>query len=99
MRRTTDINHAFDFVRRSVDQSYRIRSYRHDGQCLGIWRVTETVNKKLTLVERTQSSRDRIAESNHSEQFVLRGINYRDCVRGLIRSVHTIATRACAVWS
>ena len=67
MRRTAHVNHAFNFVRRGVDQSDGIRSHRDNSQRLGIGRVTESVNKKLPFVERTQRSWYRIAKSYNTK--------------------------------
>ena len=93
MRRPADVNDAFNFVRRGVDQRDGIRSDRNDSQRLGIGRVTESVNKKLSFVERTQRAGHRIAKSYHAEQLVLGRINHRNRVRSLIGRVNAIVTR------
>ena len=79
-RRSTDVHDAFDFICRRIDQGYGIRSDGHYGEHLGIGRVSESMHKKLPLVERTQSSRHRIAESDYTEQLVFRRIDHRNRV-------------------
>src|SRR5437868_13617015 len=76
MRRATDINYAFHFIGCRVDERDRIRSNRYHGKGFGIRRITKSVNKKLSFVERTKRSRHWIAKSNHAEQLILRRVNY-----------------------
>src|SRR5947208_16619589 len=92
MRRTPHVNDAFDLIRCGIDQGDRIRSNRNDSQRLTVRRKTESVNKKLPFVERTQSSRHRVAKSYNTEQLVLSWIDYRNRVRRLIRGVNAVMT-------
>ena len=98
MWRSTDVHDAFDFVCRCIDQRYGIRSDRNDSQRLAVGRITESVNKKLSFVERTQRSRHRIAESDYTEQLVLGRINHRNRVRSLIGRVNAIVTGDWNIW-
>src|SRR4030095_1336936 len=93
MWRSTDVHDAYNFVCRRVNQSYRIRSDRNDSQRLAVGRITESVNKKLPLIERTQSSRHRVAKSYNTDQLVLGRINHRNRVRSLIGRVNAIVAR------
>src|SRR6476659_2488475 len=92
VRRSTDVHDAFNFICRCIDQSYRIGSDRHYSERLGIGRVSESMHKKLPLVERTQRSGHRIAESDYTEQFVLRRVDHSNRVRSLIGSVNAVVT-------
>ena len=98
MWRSANVHNAFNLIRRCIDQGYRIRSNGHYGERLGIRRVAETMNKKLSFVERTKCAGNRIAESDHTEQLVLRRIDHRNRVRGLIGSVNAVVTGDRNVW-
>ena len=98
MRRATDINDAFHFIGCRVDERDRIRSNRYHGKGFGIRRITKSVNKKLSFVERTKRSRHWIAKSNHAEQLILRRVNYGNGIGSLVRRVNAIVTGDRNIW-
>jgi hypothetical protein len=84
------VNLSFDLVRRRIDQRDRIGTYRNDGECLSIGRVSQPVYQQFTSVERAESAGHRIAKPDHAEQSVAGRVDDRNRIRGLVRRVHAV---------
>ena len=71
VRRAPDVSDVLDRVGRGVDEVHGIRADRDHRDGSMIRREPKAMHQQLTAVKRTEIGRQRIAEPNNAEQFVV----------------------------
>src|SRR5919198_4323520 len=87
---TAHISDPFHLVRGRIDEGRGVRHGRDGNEGLVIRREAEAMHIDLTLVERAQHVRTRIAESDLTEQRVARRIDDRNRVAVLVRRIDAV---------
>src|SRR5207248_2796853 len=90
VRRAADISGVLDLIRRGVDEGHGVAADRNHRDGLMVWREAHAVDENLSLVERTEITWLRVAQTDNANQPVVDGIGDRDGVGELLSGINAV---------